>query len=225
MGRSPRNDIGNIVYHVINRANGRMTIFKKAKDYQAFENILKEAKKKYPMRILAYCLMPNHWHLILYPVNDGQLAPFMRWVTLTHTQRWHSHYKNVGYGHLYQGRYKSLPVQKDEHFLQLVRYVERNAKRATLAKQAEDWQWSSLYIREFGTDEQQKMLNPWPLKADQDYVKWVNAPQPKEEIETIRFHIQRGRPYGESSWMQKTAEQLGLQSTFRNPGRPWNKST
>lgn len=209
-----------MVYHVINRANGRMTIFRKDKDYEAFEKILVEAKKKYPMRIVAYCLMPNHWHLMLYPQGNDDLSNFMRWITLTHTQRWHAHYRNIGSGHLYQGRYKSFPVQKDEYFLQLVRYVERNAKRAALVKRAENWRWSSLYHREHNT-KQQHILNAWPVKPDHDYLKWVNTPQPKEEIETIRYHIQRGRPYGQETWMQKTAKQLGLESTFRNRGRPW----
>jgi len=220
MGRPPRAAVGNIVYHVLNRANGRMTIFRKNKDYEAFENILVEAKKKYPMRILSYCLMPNHWHLVLYPASDEDLPRFMRWVTLTHTQRWHAHHKNIGSGHLYQGRYKSFPVQKDEHFLQLVRYVERNAKSATLVKRSEHWCWSSLYHREHNT-KQKKILSAWPVKPDQDYLNWVNEPQPKEEIQVIRYHIQRGRPLGQEKWMHRTAEQLGLESTFRNRGRPW----
>ena len=111
-------------------------------------------------------------------------------------------------------------MQKDEHFLQWVRYVERNAKRAGLVKQAEKWRWSSLYHREHNT-KQQHLLSVWPVKPDHDYLKWVNEPQPKEEIEVIRHHIQRGRPYGQETWMQRTAEQLGLESTFRNRGKPW----
>ena len=225
MGRPPRAAIGNTVYHVINRANGRMKIFRKQKDYAAFEDILTEAKAKYRMRLLAYCLMPNHWHLVLHPYGDGDLSTFMRWITLTHTQRWHAHYKNIGYGHLYQGRFKSFPVQKDEHFLQLVRYVERNAKRAAIVEKAEDWQWSSLYRREFGNKEQKKLLSRWPVQPDKEYLQWVNTPQSKEEVEVIRYHIQRGRPYGKETWMQSTATKLGLESTFRNRGRPWNKST
>lgn len=171
MGRAPRAPAGNMVYHVLNRANGRMKIFRKPKDYIAFEEVLKEAKKKQPMRILAYCLMPNHWHLVLHTYEDGDLSNFMRWVTLTHTQRWHAHYKSIGYGHLYQGRYKSFPVQKDEYFLQLVRYVERNAKRAALVKQAEDWQWSSLPSREFGSSKEKEWLSTWPVRAGRGYVK------------------------------------------------------
>jgi putative transposase len=221
MGRSPRNAIGNMVYHVINRANGRQPIFKKEKDYVAFEEILTEAKALYPMRVLTYCLMPNHWHLVLHPYGDDELPLFMRWVTLTHTQRWHAHYKSIGYGHLYQGRYKSFPVQKDEHFLQLVRYVERNAKRAALVKHTENWRWSGLHRHTSGTPQQQKLMSAWPVKPDIDYLAWVNAPQPKEEIEVIRYHVQRGRPYGGESWMQRTGERLGLESTFRNRGRPW----
>src|SRR5574340_1050140 len=123
MGRPLRQAIGNIIYHVINRANGRMTLFRKDKDYEAFEKILREAKEKQPIRILSYTIMPNHWHLILCPFEDGDLPAFLRWLTLTHTQRWHAHYHNIGYGHLYQGRYKSFPVEKDEYFIQLCRYV------------------------------------------------------------------------------------------------------
>lgn len=218
MGRSPRNALGGIVYHVLNRANGRIEIFRKDKDYEAFEDILAEAKKKQPMRVLAYCIMPTHWHLVLNPYRDGDLPNFMRWVTLTHTQRWHAHYKSVGYGHLYQGRYKSFPVEQDEHFLQLVRYVERNAKRATLVKKAEQWRWSSLHKRQFGSPEQQKLLGTWPVESDGDYIKWVNEPQPKEEVEVIRYAIQRGRPYGGEVWVSRMVEKLGLETTMRQRG-------
>lgn len=218
MGRALRASVGNMVYHVLNRANGRMKIFKKDKDYLAFVSVLAEAKKNYPMRILAYCLMPNHWHLVLYPHGDGDLTQFMGWLTLTHTQRWHAHYKSIGYGHLYQGRYKSFPVQRDAHFLQLVRYVERNAKRASLVKQAEDWRWSSLHRRQFGTADQQKLLSAWPVEPEADYVAWANKPQPKEEVEVIRYAIARGRPFGSEAWLARTVEHLGLQTTMRQRG-------
>lgn len=220
MPRPPRAAQGNMVYHVINRANALMTIFDKDSDYQAFEKTLVEAKEGYPMRILAYCLMPNHWHLVLYPQTDQAMPLFMRWLTLTHTQRWHVAHKTVGYGHLYQGRYKAFPVQKDDHFLQVVRYVERNAKRAALVKKAENWTWSSLYRRQVGSKEGLKLLSTWPVKPDTAYLEWVNEPQPKEEVAVIRYAIQRGRPYGGESWIDKTAKALGLESTLRARGRP-----
>ncbi|MCX7423960.1 MAG: transposase, partial [Planctomycetia bacterium] len=136
-----------MVFHVLNRANARATIFEKPEDYAAFERVLQEALDRVEMRVLAYCLMPNHWHLVLWPRLDGDLSKFMGWLTLTHTQRWHAHHRTVGTGHLYQGRYKSFPVQDDEHFLTVCRYVERNGLRANLAPRAEEWRWSSLWHR------------------------------------------------------------------------------
>jgi len=148
------------------------------------------------------------------------MPQFMRWITVTHTQRWHAHYKSIGYGHLYQGRYKSFPVQRDEHFLQLIRYVERNAKRAALVRRAENWRWSSLYKREHGSTKEQKVLSQWPVDAAENYLEWVNTPQPKEEVEMIRYAIKRGRPYGSDTWVRSTADHLGLQATIRPRGRP-----
>ena len=114
MGRPHRLDQGGYVYHVLNRANARLPIFQKDGDYDAFERITAAALDHVPgMRLLAYCLMPNHWHLLLWPRHHGELADFVHWLTLTHTQRWHAHYHDVGSGHLYQGRYKSFPVQED----------------------------------------------------------------------------------------------------------------
>ena len=121
-----------MIYHVLNRANGRLPLFETPADYEAFEKVLGEGHDRFPMRILAYCLMPNHWHLVLWPRRDEELSRFMAWVTLTHTQRWHAHRQSAGAGHLYQGRFKSFPVQADEHFLSVCRYVERNALRAAM---------------------------------------------------------------------------------------------
>lgn len=223
MARTPRNAIGDMVYHVLNRANGRMRIFQKGRDYQAFEKLLAEAKGKYPMRILAYCLMPNHWHLLLYPRSDHDLSRFMRWLGLTHTQRWHAAHKTIGYGHLYQGRYKSFPVQTDEHFLQVARYIERNPLRAKLVKRAEDWQWSSLWSRQHGSEEQQQLLDTWPVPAGRNYPAWVNQPQSQEAVDVIRSAIKRGRPYGQEAWIHHTAKKLNLEATLHPRGRPKKK--
>lgn len=197
-----------------------MRIFKKEKDYQAFVDLLGEAKEKYPMRLLAYCLMPNHWHLLLYPEGGNDLPHFMRWLGLTHTQRWHAAHKTIGYGHVYQGRYKSFPVQTDEHFLQVARYIERNPLRANLVQKAQDWHWSSLWLRKNGTKKQKGFLDPWPVPAGQQYASWVNQHQPKEEIEIIRYAIKRGRPYGSEEWIHPTAKALNLEPTLNPRGRP-----
>ena len=173
MPRIQRTDVGDLVYHVLNRANARVQIFDTEKDYQLFEQILEEGKEKYNMRILAYCLMSNHWHLVLYPENDGDLKNFMGWVTNTHTRRWHVVKKSIGEGHLYQGRYKSFLCEEDAHFLTLVRYVERNAKKANLVKKAELWKWSSVWRRYSGTPEQQKLLSLWPVPESKQYLQYL----------------------------------------------------
>jgi len=222
MGRAPRVDIGDEIYHVLNRANGRAEIFNKDKDYEAFELILKEAKERSLMKILSYCLMPNHWHFILCPKNDGDLNKFMQWLTLTHTQRWHEHYHLVGYGHLYQGRYKSFLIQRDEHFLQVASYVERNALRTGLVKKAEDWRWSSLWRRECGTQKQKELLDPWPMPTPRNYLDYVNRSEPEKELELIRESIIKSRPFGRNDWVYKMVNRFGLEITTRRPGRPKN---
>jgi putative transposase len=131
------------------------------------------------MRVLAYCLMPNHWHMVLYPRADGDLSRFLQRITLTHTQRYHAKTRTAGYGHIYQGRYKSLPVEGDSHFLTLVRYVERNARRAGLVKRAEEWPWSSVYARLHGSDSPKGLLSPWPVPEPGEYLECLNHSQPQ----------------------------------------------
>jgi len=220
MGRALRVDVGNEIFHVINRANGRATIFQTDYDYKSFEHLLEEAKEKFSMRVLVYEIMPNHWHLLLYPKNNGDLSSFMQWLTLTHTQRWHAFHNTAGNGHLYQGRYKSFIVQKDNYFLSVARYIERNALRAGLVKNAKDWKWSSLWRRKSGTDRQKGLLSPWPVEMPHDYTEWVNKSQDEDEVKSIRESVNRGKPFGNISWVEKTINKFGLGSTLRPKGRP-----
>ena len=220
MSRVRRVDVGGEIYHALNRANFRSRLFKTDGHYRDFLGIVEEALEFVPMRILAYCLMPNHWHLVLYPRADGDLARFLQRITLTHTQRYHARSGTAGYGHIYQGRYKSLPVEMGGHIMTLVRYVERNAQRAALVKKAEDWPWSSAYARLYGKEDQKKLLSPWPLEEPRDYLPWLNQSPPKEEIENIRYAQKRSRPYGSEPWVLKAAARFGLENTLRNPWRP-----
>ena len=220
MPRPLRADIADIIYHVINRANARQTIFNHEKDYQAFIDTLTEAKEKFPVEILAFCIMPNHWHFILKPLENGSMSQFMRWLTMTSTQRWHAAHRTVGTGHLYQGRFKSFPVQTDEYFVQLARYVERNPLRAKLVSKAEYWSWSSLAFRERGNKQQQSILSPWPIPQPSNYLDLVNQEQPKSETIFIKQSIIKSSPLGNEDWVRKTAESLGLESTLHTVGRP-----
>ncbi len=220
MGRAPRTSQGGLIYHMLNRSNGRLTVFEKDQDYAAFERILEEVRERASTRILGYCLMPNHWHLVLWPPEDGELSTFMRLLTLTHTQRWHAHRHTAGSGHVYQGGFKSFVVQSDEHYLTVCRYVEHNALRANLVKRAEDWRWGSLWRRHYGTSTQPKLLSEGPLSQPPNWVERVNQPEMPGELETIRNCVVRGAPYGHDSWVKKTVKHLGLESTIRPRGRP-----
>jgi putative transposase len=220
MGRPQRSALGGYVYHVLNRANARMTIFRRDRDYEAFETALAEAVERTRTRLLAYCLMPNHWHLVVWPRADGELSRFVGWLTLTHTQRWHAHRRSTGAGHVYQGRFKSFPIQEDDHLYAVVRYIERNALRANLVRRAEQWRWGSLYRWLRGSAEDRQLLAAWPLPRKPSWVAHVNAPQTEAELAALRRGVQRGCPLGDEAWLERTARKLGLESTLRPPGRP-----
>ena len=220
MARPPRAARGGIVYHVLNRANARQQIFESELDYAAFMKVLREGQKKFHMRILAYCIMPNHWHLILWPLHDDDLSQFTGWITFTHSERRHAHRHTTGTGHLYQDRFKSFPVQTDEHLLTVCRYVERNGLRAGLVERAEEWKWSSLWLREHGTEKELSLLEEGPTPKPSNWISWVNHPHTSSELDSLRLSITRGRPFGAINWVEETAEQLGLISTLRERGRP-----
>jgi len=220
MPRLPRVALGGLVYHVLNRANGRMQLFESDGDYQAFEKVLEEAHEQVPMRTLSYSVMPNHWHLVLWPEADGDLSDFMQWLTLTHTQRWHYAHDTVGSGHLYQGRFRSFPVESDRHYLTVCRYVERNPLRAGLVSRAEEWRWGSLWRRLHGDAEQQQLLSNGPRVLPDGWEAMVNKPQLDQAEGGIRASIARDRPYGTVSWVSSTCRRLGLPLTVRGRGRP-----
>jgi len=220
MPRVERVDVADKIYHVLNRANARVQIFDNDKDYKQFEEILEEAVERYDMRLLAYCIMPNHWHLILSPKKDGDLSLFMGWLTNTHTRRWHTKKETIGHGHLYQGRYKSFLCQDDNHFLTLVRYVERNARKANLVQKAENWKWSSVWRREKGTNKQKKLLSSWTISEPEYYLRWLNTAQTKEEEDAIERSITKNTPFGNSIWVDKVIKKFNLEQTLRGAGRP-----
>ena len=220
MPRTERVDIGEEIYHVINRANGRHTIFHTKEDYQLFESLLTEAKELTDMRILAYTIMPNHWHLLLYPKKDGDLALFIHWITTTHTRRVHVKTKTVGGGSLYQGRYKSFLVDTDKYLLTLIKYIERNPVRAKLASLCEAWQWGSAWRRTQGNKKIKQLITPSPEPLPHGYVRWINTPENKDDLFSLRNSVNRSVPYGEGKWVKKMIVRHHLESTVRSQGRP-----
>jgi len=227
MPRTARAAEGGMIYHVLNRGNGRMRIFHKGEDFAAFERVLAEGLKRYPLELFTYCLMPNHWHLVVRPRTDKTLGLFMGWIGVTHVRRYHEHYHSRGGGHLYQGRFKSFPVAEDDYFLALCRYVDANALRAKLAKKAEEWRWSGLWRRinrpaggDAMEEEDGPVLSPWPIERPRNWISRVNAKLGEEQLDVVRACVERGRPFGNEKWIESTARRLGLEFTLRGPGRP-----
>jgi putative transposase len=222
MPRRARSIVGGYAYHVLNRANGRLRLFRKEADFAAFERVLAEACERVPLRILGYTVMSNHWHFVVWPRQrqDQQVSEFFRWLTVTHTQRWHAHHGTSGMGHVYQGRFKSFPIASDDHLLAVLRYVERNPLRAGLVRRAERWRWGSLYRRLHGSAEEQSLLAEPPVSLGRDWCGYVNKPQTEAELAAIRRSVMRGQPFGGDEWRAKVMRQLGLEHTFRPRGRP-----
>ena len=220
MPRPLRIDVGNEIYHCLNRAVGRQAIFKGDKDYELFEKILQEVVDITEMRILAYSIMPNHFHLILHPRNDGDLSEFMKRLTVTHTQRYRVATKTVGQGAVYQGRYKSFITQDDKHLLTVLRYVERNPLTAQLVDNPLEWRFGSVYRRYKGTFKEKQLLSPWVCKEPENYLEILTQALTLKEIERIELSERKGLPFGDEEHVLKMVEKYNLQSTLREKGRP-----
>ncbi len=219
MARTTRQVVDNGVYHVLNRGNCRMDIFTKPGDFAAFVKLVEEARRRTGMRILGYCLMDNHWHLVLWPRRAADLSRFIGWLCTTHVRRWRAHRENAGEGHLYQGRFKSFLVERDEHMLLLMAYVEGNRLRAGLVRRAEDWPWSSL-VSAAGAGGVAIELTPWPVDRPHNWSQIVNRPIDVRTAQRLRTSIARGRPFGDEKWVRRMVTRYGLHASVRDPWRP-----
>jgi putative transposase len=157
---------------------------------------------------------------VRFPEHDGELTAFMRWLTLTHAQRWKQAHDAVGHGHLYQGRFKSFPVEPDEHLLTVLRYVQRNPLRAGLVRRAQDWRWGSCHVRQDRRHALYDLLSAWPVTRPRSWLDLVNQPQRAAEEDRVRQSIQRNRPLGGDAWVRRMAQRLKLTHTLRPRGRP-----
>jgi putative transposase len=217
MPRTARASVGGLCYHVINRGNNRLKVFHKPQDYEAFVAMVAEACERVPVRLLAYCIMPNHFHLVLWPRGDGDLSRWMQWLLTAHVRRYHVHYG--GSGHVWQGRFKAFPIQQNEHLLTALRYVERNALRAGLVGRAQDWAWSSA---RWWRDRRRwpAFLHDGPVDRGRRWLADVNSPMTPEEEDALRRSVNRGTPWGSQTWQQRTAGRLGIEASLRPRGRP-----
>lgn len=210
MPRIPRGQVAGYAYHVINRGNGRAEVFHKSEDYEAFLELLASAKARHGVKIFAFCLMPNHFHLVLEASTNTALSQFMQWLLTSHVRRYHRHYH--GSGHVWQGRFKSFPIQRDEHLVVVLRYVLQNPVRAGLVKSPREWSWSSI--------QRAGLADPCPVDGQAEWGVALDEPLPVQQLKVVNECVNRQRPFGASWWQVEIARRLGLESTIRARGRP-----
>ncbi|ACH39482.1 transposase, Y1_Tnp domain-containing [Citrifermentans bemidjiense Bem] len=204
------------IYHVLNRGNSREEVFHKQGDYYSFVKLLTESMEQFDVRIFAYCLMPNHFHILVEPEKGEALSKFMQWLTTCHVRRYHQHYGTSG--HVWQDRFKSFIVQNDVHLLTVARYIEGNPVRAGLVKSAKDWRWSSHRDRLKGAGN--GTISDLPIALPDAWSSYTDLPLTSIELEKLRKSVAKRAPFGEEEWVHKTSEQHGLSSTLKGQGRP-----
>ncbi len=212
--------MGGYCYHVMNRGNSRARVFHDAADYHSFVRLLQKACARLPMRLVGYCLMPNHFHLVLWPRGDNDVGPWMQWLLTAHVHGYRKRYR--GSGHVWQGRFKAFAIEQDDHLRIVLRYVERNPVRAGLVARAEAWAWSSLGI--WVQPPLLPWLDPGPVPRHAEWLEYVGRAQTEAELAALRRSTQRGSPYGSAAWVERTAAELGLESSLNPPGRPPNRT-
>lgn len=224
MSRTARAARADICYHVLTRGNARQTVFHDSADFEALTSLLRRACAERPMRLLAWCLMPNHIHLALQPLGDGDLGSWMQWLLTSHVCHHRRRYATTG--RIWQGRFKAFPIQRDDHLLTVFRYVERNPVRAGLVTDAADWPWSSSSRRHQENGDPVHLDGfpaPSPVDLPRPWNEWVNQPLSEAELAGVRQCTQRERPYGDLAWVHGTVDRLGLRSTLNPRGRPPSK--
>ena len=234
MPRVSRGLADGCIYHVLNRGNGRQSVFHKEGDFAAFITLLGQAKARHPINILGYCLIPNHFHLLLQVGKSAELSCFMQWLMTSHVRRYHRHYRSSG--HVWQGRFKSFIVQDDAHLLTVVRYIEGNPVRAKMVNSTKDWPWSShaeritMGVQGTGSagacplgepgEQEGMLLSPLPLPLPVDWTAFVDAALTELELTRLQQSVDRQAPFGSREWQEKVSQLLGLESTMRPMGRP-----
>jgi putative transposase len=215
MPRVARGLADGLIYHIINRGNARQQVFHTEGDYRAFVDLMAEAGGRYPVKVLAWCIMPNHFHLLVSPERADDLSRWMQWFMTSHVRRYHRFHKSSG--HIWQGRYKSFIVQEDKHLLTVVRYIEGNPVRAHIVPTARDWAWSS-HLGRAAADS--PLTSALPITLPSDWTGYVDQPLSEGELERMRTSMQRQTPFGSPPWQMRICQELGLESTLNPKGRP-----
>ena len=176
------------VSHVVNRGNDKRLLFERAQDFEEFLGLVLWTKARCPVEIVAYCLMGNHWHFVLWQTSDQQISTFLHLLTTTHAKSWRRRTGTVGLGHVYQDRFRSSCIFTERYYLNAIRYVEQNPLRANLVNASSQWRWSSLAER---LGEPWNILDKGPTPLPVDWAKLVDETIPEEAIEEIRKSLRK----------------------------------
>jgi putative transposase len=225
MGRQPRPVASGLFYHALNRGNNRGPVFFAPDDYHTFLKALAQTQQRYPFHLFGYCLMTNHFHLLLQPEDGVSISRVLQSLTVAHT--WHYHKGHGSVGHVWQGRFRSPVVQDDEHALTVLRYLEANPLRAGMVADLADYPWSSYAAHALGQAD--ALLSPLPCwerlgATEAARQRWwrglVHTPLTEDELAGLRRSVTSGRPYGEASWAKAMGQRLQLRFSERGRGRP-----
>src|SRR5262245_38373059 len=202
MPRPPRAIVANHCYHILNRANRRAEVFHEPADYRAFLSLMAKAQQHDDLPILAACLMPNHFHLVVRPDRANSISRWVHWLCTTHVSHYHAKYGTSG--RIWQGPYKACLVQTNQYLLTVMRYVERNALEARIVRRAEDWTWGSLRWRRDGISP--LALTSAPIDLPSYWMDFVNQPQTAAELAAIRECVNKQKPFGDPDWVDEISE-------------------
>jgi putative transposase len=185
---SSRNLPAGSVVHVYNRGNDKRLLFERARDFEEFLRLVAWAKAVCPVRIVAYCIMSNHWHFVFWVEVEWDVSAFMHRLTTTHAKRWRRKTDTIGYGHVYGDRFKASTIFNERYYFNCLRYVEQNPLAAGLVHSPKDWRWSSLAER---LGNRRGILDADPLGVPIDWCELVARPLPEHDKEEIRKTLKR----------------------------------
>lgn len=224
MSRLLRINAPNITFHVINRGNGKNNVFFTDDDYRDFLYLIKKYKEKFPIRFFHYVLMSNHVHFLVEPLAEGVLSKFIQCLTISHTRRSNTRHGTVG--HLWQGRFKSIPIETDAYLLQCGRYIELNPVRAGTVSHPSFYPWSSYHFYASGEDDGITERNSLYEERERDLVGWRNRylRAIEEEIATIKegraIRFSEQQVYGSDAFVERLKSVHGCTFLRANVGRP-----
>ncbi|QJA06343.1 hypothetical protein FVE67_05765 [Thermosulfurimonas marina] len=200
-------------HHVVSRTNHGQTCFHEEEDYRTFLEILANLKRKREIKLWCFCLMPNHFHLLVVPTSSDQLVKFMQGLLVSYTQYYNQKYAIEG--QLWRAKYHASIVDGETYLWKVMRYIERNPVRAGLAASPEDYPYSSANKNRIGSYFWEEP--PFTREALEYYREWRNQPESPELLAFLRQNSRKNRPLGPPEFL----ERLGFKEKRR--GRPRKK--